>query len=217
MKKFIISISCDSKSGLHGVREKLRSASSFVEVEKYHNEYAALLNILNSYKNGENLYFWKTYPKPIKLLEVNPGEARMNIENGDVVTWLKNIPYTHCYYIDKNKLYITDGFVQQVAVVVPYKTSIYSVVVDIDTLDPKFISKKIHTKLVNNIENIISMYNDENGLTSSKECHHVSSRIRIPNEVIDYNKFNYDNGMVRGDSHKFKEKENFLHIDLVVN
>ena len=111
--------------------------------------------------------------------------------------------------------------------VVPYKTSIYSVVVDIDTLDPKFISKKTHTALVSNIENIISMYDDENGLTSSKAQtyqfaieemrHHVSSRIRIPNEVFDYNKFNYDNGMVRGDSHKFKEKENFLHIDLVVN
>ena len=61
------------------------------------------------------------------------------------------------------------------------------------------------------------MYNDYNGLTSSYEYLHNSNNIRIPNEKIDYNKFNYNTGMVRGDSYKFQEKENFLHIDLVVN
>ena len=61
------------------------------------------------------------------------------------------------------------------------------------------------------------MYNDYNGLTSPDIEDNGSDRMRIPNEVIDYNKFNYDNGMVRGDSHKFKEKDNFLHIDLVSN
>jgi len=45
----------------------------------------------------------------------------------------------------------------------------------------------------------------------------VDSSFRIPNEVIDYMKFNYESGMVRGDSYSFEVKDNYLHIDLVVN
>tara|TARA_R110000751_G_scaffold16235_2_gene51611 strand:- start:2334 stop:2978 length:645 start_codon:yes stop_codon:yes gene_type:complete len=214
MKKFITSLSCDSKSGLHGVREKLRAPTSYVSVGYAHSEYAVLLNALNSWKKGKDLWFWKTYPKPLKFLEVKPKEC----EKLDEVAYrLKNIPFTHFYYIDNNKLYLTDGYAQQVIVVIPFTTDIYSVAVDIDTLDPKFLSNEIHNALVSNIENIISMYNDYNGLTSPDIEDNGSDRMRIPNEVIDYNKFNYDNGMVRGDSHKFKEKDNFLHIDLVSN
>ena len=211
MKKFIVSISCDSKSGLYGIREKDRNPTTIVEVVDAHSEYSILLKNLNKYKKGENIYFWKTYAKPIKFLLQNYSPK------DNVAHRLKNIPYTHFYYIEDNKLYITDGYVQQVIVVVPFHTDIYSVAVDIDTLDPKFLSYEIHTALVSNVENIIKMYNDYNGLTSSYEYLHNSNNIRIPNEKIDYNKFNYNTGMVRGDSHKFQEKENFLHIDLVVN
>jgi hypothetical protein len=44
-----------------------------------------------------------------------------------------------------------------------------------------------------------------------------SNEYIIPNEVIDYNKFSGNTGMVRGDSHKFTENDSFLHIDLVIN
>ena len=60
MKKFITSLSCDSKSGLHGVREKLRAPTSYVSVGYAHSEYAVLLNALNSWKKGKDLWFWKT-------------------------------------------------------------------------------------------------------------------------------------------------------------
>jgi len=143
-------------------------------------------------------------------------------EEIEIARRLKNIPYTHFYYMTDNFLKLTDGYNSQVLSVIPYDEDIYGVITDIDTLDPKFVNREIYNKIRDNANNIIKMYFDSEGLTGDiytypKELHLSphKNEFRVPNEVIDYNKFNYENGMVRGDSYSFEAKENFLHFDLV--
>ena len=228
MDKFIAIVSCDSQSSSPGVREKLRKPTSYIDVGYSHSIGAVLHSALTSWKKGKNLWFWKTYPKALKFLEVehhalSSFKEELKSDNDNVARRLKNIPYTHFYYMTDNFLKITDGHNSQVLSVIPYDESIYGVITDIDTLDPKFVNREIYDKIQDNANSIIKMYFDSEGLTGDiftypKELHlsPKQNEFRIPNEVIDYNKFNYESGMVRGDSYIYEAKENFLHFDLVV-
>jgi hypothetical protein len=227
MDKFIAIVSCDSQSSSHGVREKLRKPTTIVGVGYTHSEQALIHSKLREWEKGEDLYFWKTYPKPLKFLKVEAHAHKsfiqeLKYDKDNVARRLKNIPYTHFYYMTDNFLKITDGHNSQVLEVIPYDENIYGVITDIDTLDPQFVNREIYNKIQDNANNIIKMYFDSEGLTSDiysfpKELHlsPKQNEFRIPNEVIDYNKFNYETGMVRGDSYSFEAKENFLHFDLV--
>lgn len=227
MDKFIAIVSCDSQSSSHGVREKLRKPTTIVGVGYTHSEQALIHSKLREWEKGEDLYFWKTYPKPLKFLKVEAHAHKsfiqeLKYDKDNVARRLKNIPYTHFYYMTDNFLKITDGYNSQVLEVIPYDENIYGVITDIDTLDPQFVNREIYNKIQDNANNIIKMYFDSEGLTSDiysfpKELHlsPKQNEFRIPNEVIDYNKFNYETGMVRGDSYSFEAKENFLHFDLV--
>lgn len=218
MKKFIATIACDSQSGSHGVIDRHRTTTSLVDVGYTHSEQALILSKLREWKKGEDLYFWKRYPKDINFLELKPEECTPElIGNGSLAHRLKNIPYTHFYYMTNNVLKITDGYNSQVLVVKPYDENIYAVITDIDTLVSEFVNKETYELLKENADNLIKMYFESEGLTKDISGYSKDSGFRIPNEVIDYNKFNYDTGMVRGDSYDFPAKDNFLHIDLVVN
>jgi len=227
MKKFIAIVSCDSQSSSHGVREKLRKPTTIVGVGYTHSEQALIHSKLREWEKGEDLYFWKTYPKALKFLKVEAHAHKsfiqeLKYDKNNVARRLKNIPYTHFYYMTDNFLKITDGHNSQVLEVIPYDENIYGVITDIDTLDPQFVNREIYDKIQDNANNIIKMYFDSEGVTSDiysfpKELHlsPQKNEFRIPNEVIDYNKFNYETGMVRGDSYLFEAQENFLHFDLV--
>lgn len=219
MKKFIATVSCDSQSSSHTVREKYRKPTSYTKVGYSHSTRAVLFSALNTWKKGEDLWFWKHYPKELKFLEVT---LSATMDKQEVAQRLKNIPYTHFYCMTDKILKLTDGYNTQVISVIPHDESVYGVITDIDTLDPKFVTREIYELIQNNVNNIIKMYFDAEGLTSDiykfpKELHlsPKKNEFRIPNEVIDYNKFNYETGMVRGDSYVFEPQENFLHFDLV--
>ena len=223
MNKFIVCVSCDSQSSSPHVREKYRKPTSYVTIRNSNSVETVLLEALNNWEKGNDLWFWKTYPKDLKFLKVKGSEM---LYQDEIVYRLKNIPYTHFYNMKDNKIKLSDGHNTQVISIVPYDKSIFGVITDIDTLDSQFVNSEIYQLVKNNANNIIKMFFDADGLTSDifsypsdKEGGFFGNKneFRVPNEVIDYNKFNYETGMVRGDSHFYREKENFLHFDLVVN
>jgi len=156
MKKFIATISCDSQSGSHGVIDRHRKTTSLVGVGYTHSEQALMLSKLREWKKGEDLYFWKRYPKDISFLELRPEECTSElIANGSLAYRLKNIPYTHFYYMTNNVLKITDGYNSQVLVVKPYDDNIYAVITDIDTLVPEFVNQETYELVKENANNLI--------------------------------------------------------------
>ena len=218
MKKFIATISCDSQSSSYGVIEKYRYPTTKVGVGYTHSEQALIHSKLREWKNGQDLYFWKQYSKDLNFLEVKPEECTPElIGNRTVAHRLKNIPYTHFYYTTDNSIILTDGRNTQVLAVKPFDEDIHAVITDIDTLVPQFVNKETHDLIKENANNLIRKYFDIEGMTKDINDYAVDSSFRIPNEVIDYMKFNYESGMVRGDSYSFEVKDNYLHIDLVVN
>lgn len=232
MKKFIVVEACNSKSGDLGVRDKERKPTTMVEVGNSSSKKNIFDKAINEYKKGNRLYFWKDYYKikPINLLEVTEKECDiLLIKNGSLYNRMQHTPFTHFYYIKENTIFLTDGLASQVLKVMPYKEEIKAVKTDIDTLNIEFIYEDTYDKLIQNLENMIKIYSDTYEFVNYKlkdyykKCvnnghfRFGSNEYIIPNEVIDYNKFSGNTGMVRGDSHKFTENDSFLHIDLVIN
>ena len=107
MDKFIAIVSCDSQSSSHGVREKLRKPTSYIDVGYSHSTTAVLHSALKSWKKGKDLWSWKTFPKELKFLEVEEHahksfKQELKYDKNNIIRRLKNIPYTHFYYMTDN-------------------------------------------------------------------------------------------------------------------